>query len=280
MINLDHKYTGQELDKETGLYNYNARLYDPDLGRFITPDKLQSNYYNPQSLNRYSYVGNNPLSYTDPTGKSWFHVATEAPGGTIGWFLGGPNPYQAVINQWNIDQADLNNFSSGAMALHATRSEEQSRSEAMAASWNSFINNVGSVNTVGTANHTFSDMISHVFTLWTKDVTDSPALTAAHIIVHDIILGAITAPIAVVESIIANVYSGIFGNNEQTSSYIGLYSSLPPIFTLVDYLQACFDTTIGNSSTSEDTSGADSAENDSIGGGLESGSTTEKRVTR
>jgi RHS repeat-associated protein len=49
-----------------GLYYYNARYYDPDLGRFIQPDsKLDG-------LNRYAYCHNNPVRYTDPTGEnSW-----------------------------------------------------------------------------------------------------------------------------------------------------------------------------------------------------------------
>jgi RHS repeat-associated protein len=62
-----HKYTGKELDA-TGLYWYEWRSYDPLLARFTTPDTLVPNPRDPQDLNRYSYVGNNPLRYTDPTG--------------------------------------------------------------------------------------------------------------------------------------------------------------------------------------------------------------------
>jgi RHS repeat-associated protein len=68
---VNHKFTGQEEDSETGLYNYGARYYDPAVGRFISADSIVPDYTNPQSLNRYSYVLNNPLNYTDPTGK-WF----------------------------------------------------------------------------------------------------------------------------------------------------------------------------------------------------------------
>ncbi|NLD37296.1 MAG: hypothetical protein GX654_10550, partial [Desulfatiglans sp.] len=67
-IPTNHLYTDQELDAENGLYNYNARLYDPFIGRFISPDTIVPEPYNPQSLNRYSYVLNNPLIYTDPSG--------------------------------------------------------------------------------------------------------------------------------------------------------------------------------------------------------------------
>jgi RHS repeat-associated protein len=67
----DYKYTDQELDAENGLYNYNARLYDPFIGRFISPDTIVPDPYNPQSLNRYTYCLNNPLNYTDPSGHFW-----------------------------------------------------------------------------------------------------------------------------------------------------------------------------------------------------------------
>jgi len=72
-VNLHHKYTGQEEDAETGLYYYNARYYDPAIGRFISADTLVQNYSDPQTLNRYSYVRNNPLLYTDPSGH-WFGI--------------------------------------------------------------------------------------------------------------------------------------------------------------------------------------------------------------
>lgn len=63
----DKQFTGQRLDS-TGLYYYNARYYDPDIGRFISPDTVVQSLYDPQSLNRDSYCLNNPLRYTDPTG--------------------------------------------------------------------------------------------------------------------------------------------------------------------------------------------------------------------
>ena len=66
-----YKFTDQEFDAESGLYNYDARMYDPIIGRFISPDSLIPDVYNPQALNRYSYCLNNPLRYTDPSGHSW-----------------------------------------------------------------------------------------------------------------------------------------------------------------------------------------------------------------
>jgi RHS repeat-associated protein len=62
-----YTFTGQ-LDSGLGLMYYGARFYDGALGRFISPDTIVPEPGNPQALNRYSYVLNNPLRYTDPTG--------------------------------------------------------------------------------------------------------------------------------------------------------------------------------------------------------------------
>ena len=62
-----YTFTGQ-LDTGVGLMVYSARLYDAALARFIQPDTIVPEPGNPQALNRYSYVLNNPLRYTDPTG--------------------------------------------------------------------------------------------------------------------------------------------------------------------------------------------------------------------
>ncbi len=65
-------FTGQEKDKETGLNYYGARYYNSHMQRFIQPDSVLPDLYDPQGLNRYSYVRNNPLKYTDPSGHWWF----------------------------------------------------------------------------------------------------------------------------------------------------------------------------------------------------------------
>ncbi|MCL4500057.1 MAG: RHS repeat-associated core domain-containing protein [Chloroflexi bacterium] len=69
-VPTDRLFTGQRLD-QTDLYFYNARYYDATIGRFVSPDTLIPNPANPQSFNRYSYVLNNPLKYTDPSGYRW-----------------------------------------------------------------------------------------------------------------------------------------------------------------------------------------------------------------
>lgn len=53
---------------EVGIINMNGRIYDPVLGRFLQPDKIIQEPGNLQNHNRYSYVMNNPLKFTDPSG--------------------------------------------------------------------------------------------------------------------------------------------------------------------------------------------------------------------
>ena len=67
----DYKFTDQEKDTETGLYNYDARMYDPVIALFISADSLIPDVYDPQSLNRYAYCRNNPLKYVDPDGHAY-----------------------------------------------------------------------------------------------------------------------------------------------------------------------------------------------------------------
>jgi len=62
------RFTGKILDPESGLYYYGGRYYDPELGRFISPDPFVSEPDDPQNLNRYSYVLNNPVNAIDPDG--------------------------------------------------------------------------------------------------------------------------------------------------------------------------------------------------------------------
>jgi RHS repeat-associated protein len=66
----DHfKFTGKERDSESGLDNFGARYDSSSIGRFMTPDPLGGHYEDPQTLNKYAYVRNNPTTLTDPTGR-------------------------------------------------------------------------------------------------------------------------------------------------------------------------------------------------------------------
>jgi len=71
----EHHFTGKERDTESGNDYFGARYYSSSMGRFLSPDwaaKVMPVPYvkldNPQTFNLYAYVGNNPLTRTDPTG--------------------------------------------------------------------------------------------------------------------------------------------------------------------------------------------------------------------
>lgn len=62
-------YHGKERDSESGLINFGARMYDPDVGRFLSTDPRGFNESNLLSFNRYAFANNNPYRYTDPDGR-------------------------------------------------------------------------------------------------------------------------------------------------------------------------------------------------------------------
>ena len=76
----DRGFTGHEYLEDFKLYNMNGRLYDPVVGRFLSPDPYVQSSDNSQNFNRYSYCLNNPLKYNDPDGEFFL--------GTILTFVG------------------------------------------------------------------------------------------------------------------------------------------------------------------------------------------------
>jgi RHS repeat-associated protein len=85
------QYNGRVFDPGTGFHDYGARMYWPEIGRFISADSVMGSTASPMTLNRYSYVLNNPYKYTDPTGKApnqagatdWHHVAGALQSGSL-----------------------------------------------------------------------------------------------------------------------------------------------------------------------------------------------------
>ncbi len=71
-----YKFTGKERDSESGLDNFDFRYYSSSLGRFMKPDQplLWWDQNDPQTLNLYSYVRNNPLSGIDPDGHDCVYL--------------------------------------------------------------------------------------------------------------------------------------------------------------------------------------------------------------
>jgi RHS repeat-associated protein len=61
-------FTGQDEEPDLGLIDYHGRIYDPAIGRFLSRDPIIRDADFSQALNPYSYVSNNPLSHSDPSG--------------------------------------------------------------------------------------------------------------------------------------------------------------------------------------------------------------------
>ncbi|MGC2780213.1 MAG: RHS repeat-associated core domain-containing protein [Bradyrhizobium sp.] len=86
-------FTGQEELSVAGLVHLNGRVYDPLLARFTSADPTVTEPLNPQGWNRYSYVGNDPLTFTDPNGFNWFSSFF---GGIFNWLA---KPIQRLFQQ-------------------------------------------------------------------------------------------------------------------------------------------------------------------------------------
>ena len=66
---IDRGYCGHEHLSFCGLINMNARMYDPMLGRFLSPDNYVQDASTVSAFNRYAYCRNNPVNFSDPTGN-------------------------------------------------------------------------------------------------------------------------------------------------------------------------------------------------------------------
>jgi RHS repeat-associated protein len=80
----DKTFTGQRVEAGIGgIMDFNARFYDPLIGRFLSADTIVPGAGNPQALNRYAYGFNSPLKYTDPDGHCPMPSAEVGGGGII-----------------------------------------------------------------------------------------------------------------------------------------------------------------------------------------------------
>ncbi|GGA67192.1 hypothetical protein GCM10008015_04910 [Flavobacterium palustre] len=96
---LDRGYTGHEHLQSVNLIHMNGRLYDPKLHRFLQPDNNIQDPLNTQNFNRYGYVLNNPLKYTDPSGEFWQFVV----GAIFTGYVSGVQASNGELNptKWN-----------------------------------------------------------------------------------------------------------------------------------------------------------------------------------
>ena len=91
----------------------NARYYLPEIGRFISPDSIVPDPTNPQSYNRYAYVRNSPLNYTDPSGHRECQIICD--GEVPNW-----RTYQdsAWLGDWDIEQQAANSAKAEAITTN------------------------------------------------------------------------------------------------------------------------------------------------------------------
>ena len=78
-----YKFTGNERDSESGLDHFQFRKFTSAMGRFMSPDPagmMAVDIGSPQTLNRYSYVLNNPLAFTDPFGLDCAYLNSSGTG--------------------------------------------------------------------------------------------------------------------------------------------------------------------------------------------------------
>jgi RHS repeat-associated protein len=87
-------FTGHAHDDELGLINMRGRIYDPTLSRFLTADPYVTAPYSTQGWNRYAYVLNNPLRFTDPSGFQPYRGEANPYGGTPAPSGGYTGPYR------------------------------------------------------------------------------------------------------------------------------------------------------------------------------------------
>jgi len=80
-VNNPYTYTSRERDKESNLYFYRARYYDPSIGRFVSVDPIG---FEGGDVNLYAYVGSNPANFNDPYGLFFGSLGTKVVGKIVG----------------------------------------------------------------------------------------------------------------------------------------------------------------------------------------------------
>ena len=96
-------FTGHEHYDRFGIINMNARLYDPALARFFSPDPQVQAPFSTQGINRYSYCGNNPVMCVDESGEISELVIAAIIGAVIGAYSGGVIANDGEMKPWEWD---------------------------------------------------------------------------------------------------------------------------------------------------------------------------------
>jgi len=140
---FDRGYTGHEHLDMFGLINMNGRMYDPLLGRMLSPDNYVQAPGNSQNFNRYSYALNNPLVYTDPSGEFFL-----LPAMMVGAFI------NVVMQGWSGNAQTVGDFAlsfgigAAAGALGAGVGTGIQTASAGASFWAGFVGSAEGISTI------------------------------------------------------------------------------------------------------------------------------------
>src|SRR6266852_2820582 len=119
----NYKFTGKECDPESNLDNFEARYYASAMGRFMQSDEFTggpidaftgegetpgplpyADIFDPQSLNKYTYVYNNPLRYIDPNGHDAWDILKGAANAFGSDFFGGAGRQESGNGDYQVGQ--------------------------------------------------------------------------------------------------------------------------------------------------------------------------------
>ncbi len=180
--NTDRGFTGHEMLSSVDIIHMNGRIYDANIGRFLQADSFIQAPKNMQSMNRYSYVLNNPLSYTDPSGhffkslkKYWRQIASIALniwlcGGGCGFFEAvGAGALSGAVATGSLKGALTGAFSAGLLHGIGTHFQNLKYNNAQAAFDKALIDGkniaeaiaAGAENFALTASQQISKVLSH-----------------------------------------------------------------------------------------------------------------------
>jgi len=120
-----YKFTGKERDSESGLDNFDKRYNASSMGRFMSPDPVfisADRLTDPQSLNLYAYVRNNPLSLVDPTGLDFYLACQTSDHSGCGQVQNGSDKVwvqgQTVNGQFQATDVDMNDSKDASAGYH------------------------------------------------------------------------------------------------------------------------------------------------------------------
>ncbi len=109
-------FTGEEQLDTVALVHLNGRVYDPLVGRMISADPTVPDPLNAQAWNRYSYVGNDPLAFTDPSGFSWLSGFFHSVGHSLGRVISSIGHF--ISQNWRSIAQIAINFALNAVGLN------------------------------------------------------------------------------------------------------------------------------------------------------------------